>query len=133
MAYQLTHEQNQFLKAYRLCMGSAPNYEIEYFFEYKEKIQQLTNSRDEELIRDGAVYWTHIEDAWLLWCEAVEYARKPPIKTYKVKATYSCVSECYVEAESVEQAYAVAKESGDFDGTIDHDDWQIENVEEVIK
>lgn len=133
MAYQLTHEQNEFRKAYRLCMGSAPDEDINYFFEHKDIIETLNDYRQEHLMREGAEYWTHIEDAWLLWCEAVEYARKPPIKTYKVKATYSCVSECYVEAESIEQAYAIAKESGDFDGTIDHDDWQIENVEEVTK
>ena len=133
MAYQLTHEQNEFRKAYRLCIGSAPDKNIYYFFEHKDIIETLNDYHQENLMREGAEYWTHIEDAWLLWCEAVQYARKPPIKKYKVKATYSCVSECYVEAESIEQAYAIAKEIGDFDGTIDHDDWQIEHAEEVIK
>lgn len=133
MAYKLTHEQNAFLKAYRLCMGSAPNEDIYYFFQHKDIIETLNDYRQEHLMREGAEYWTHIEDAWLLWLEAIEYANKPPLRKYKVIATYSAESEVYIEAESEEQAHALAKECGGFDGTIDQDDWQIKNIEEVTK
>ena len=132
MTYQLTHEEKTFMKAYRLCVGTASDTSLIYFLSMKDKVNELEYS-EQQSVYEYSEYWSHIEDFWLLWREAIEYANKPPIKTYKVKATYSCVSDCYVEAESIEQAYAIAKESGDFDGTIDHDDWQIENVEEVIK
>jgi hypothetical protein len=132
MTFKLTHEEKAFFKAYNLCVGTAPNYEIEYFFEHKEKAQ-LAEYLEEKKIYEGAEYWAHIEDFWLLWREAIEYAKKPPLKTYKVIATYSTTSEVYIEAESVEQAQTMAQECGDFDGTIDHDDWQIEHIEEMTK
>lgn len=132
MAYQLTHEEKAFIKAFRICFGSAEMYELEYYLEHRE-LSKVTSAREERLITEGIDNWSNIEDAWLLWREAIEYANKPPIKKYKVVATYSAESEVYIEAESREQAYVLAKECGGFDGTIDHDDWQIKHIEEVIK
>ena len=74
MAYELTHQEKAFIKAYRLCVGSAPTHEIEYFFEYRQ-MASLVDSKQEKIIIDGAEYWTHIEDIWLMWREAIEYAR----------------------------------------------------------
>lgn len=132
MSYELTHQEKAFIKAFRLCFGSAEMYQLEYYFEYRE-LAQLASNKEQQLITEGIDNWSNIEDAWLLWREAIEYANKPPLKKYKVIATYSAESEVYIEAESEEQAYALAKECGGFDGTIDHDDWQIEKVEEVTK
>lgn len=132
MSYKLTHEERAFIKAYRLCVGSAFNEHIQYYFANRERVQ-LCDYKEERLIMDGCEYWSHIEDFWLLWREAIEYAQKPPLKTYKVVATYSAQSEVYIEAESAEQAQAMAQECGDFDGTIDADDWQIQHIEEVTK
>lgn len=132
MSYKLTHEERAFIQAYRLCVGSAFDEHIEYYFSNREKVQ-LCDAREERLIIEGCEYWSHIEDFFLLWREAIEYAKKPPLKTYKVKATYSAESECFVEAESFEEAKKIAEECGDFDGTIDHDDWQIQKIEEITK
>lgn len=132
MSYELTHQEKAFIKAFRLCFGSAEMYQLEYYFEYR-KLAQLASNKEQQLITEGIDNWSNIEDAWLLWREAIEYANKPPLKKYKVIATYSAESEVYIEAESEEQAYALAKECGGFDGTIDQDDWQIQHVKEVTK
>jgi hypothetical protein len=132
MSYKLTHEEKAFYKAYRLCVGTASHNSLIHFLSMKDKLNDLEYS-EQQAIYEYSEYWSHIEDFWLLWQEAKEYALKPPLKTYKVTATYSTTSEVYIEAESVEQAHAMAKEGGDFDGTIDHDDWQIEHIEEVNK
>lgn len=127
-----TNQEKAFYKAYRLCVGMADTNHVQYYFDNKELANNGTYEEQNAVI-EGCEYWSHIEDAWLLWLEAIEYANKPPLKKYKVIATYSAESEVYIEAESEEQAHALAKECGGFDGTIDHDDWQIQHVEEVIK
>jgi hypothetical protein len=70
----MTKEQKAFIKAYRLCMGNAPTYELEYFFEYMDKAQG-GDFRDQQLVREGAEYWNSIEDAWELWLQAIEYTK----------------------------------------------------------
>jgi hypothetical protein len=128
----LTHEEKAFMKAYRLCVGTANDTDLIYFICWKDKVNEVEYS-EQQAIYEYSEYWSHIEDFWLLWREAIEYAMKPPLKTYKVTATLSTTSEVYIEAESVEQAQAMAQECGDFDGTIDPDDWQIQHIEEMIK
>ncbi len=64
----MTNEQ-AFIKAYNKCMAVAPDDELEYFFKNKDKAQQGTY-KEQQFVRDGALYWGHIEDAWLLWLEA---------------------------------------------------------------
>jgi len=75
MSFTPTHEEQAFIRSYRLCMGNAPTHEIEYFFEYREKAQE-GDFRDQQLVREGAEYWNSIEDAWELWLQAIEYAKE---------------------------------------------------------
>lgn len=74
MAYDFTHKEKAFIKAYRLCIGTAPTHELEYFLEYREKAQE-GDFREQQLVREGAEYWNNIEDAWELWLQAIDYAR----------------------------------------------------------
>jgi hypothetical protein len=74
MIYTLTHQEKSFINAYRLCVGSALNSHIEYYFSNRERVQ-LCDYKEERLIMDQCEYWSHIEDFWLLWREAIEYAR----------------------------------------------------------
>jgi len=55
------------------------------------------------------------------------------MKTYKVTASYVTLCSVEIEAENADAAYLIAKEmdGGVFENTIDPDDWQIEDVEEV--
>lgn len=80
----MTNQQQEFIKAYRLCMGNAPTHEIEYFFENKEKAQE-GDFREQQLVREGAEYWNGIEDAWELWLQAVEYARPKQDQLHALK------------------------------------------------
>jgi len=68
----MNNEQQAFMQAYGKCMAVAPDHEVEYFFEYKDKTQVGT-FREQQLIREGITYWGHIEDAWLLWQEARKF------------------------------------------------------------
>lgn len=74
MAYDFTHKEKAFIKAYRLCIGTAPTHELEYFLEHREKAQE-GDFREQQLVREGAEYWNNIEDAWELWLQAIDYAR----------------------------------------------------------
>jgi hypothetical protein len=69
------HEQQAFIEAYRLCIGSAPTHQLEYFFEYRDKAQE-GDFRDQQLVREGAEYWNSIEDAWELWQQAINYTKE---------------------------------------------------------
>jgi hypothetical protein len=72
--YTPTEEEKAFMKAYRLCMGNAPQSELEYYFEFKDKAQTGT-SKEQQAIIEEIESWSRIEDAWLLWFEAIEYAK----------------------------------------------------------
>ena len=72
--YTPTEEEKAFMSAYRLCMGSAPRHELEYYFQFKDKAQ-LGTSKEQQAIIEEIESWSRIEDAWLLWFEATEYAR----------------------------------------------------------
>ena len=132
MTRELTHEEKTFMKAYQMCMGNAPQNEIEYYFQNKEKAQIGTSAQQREVTEEYES-WSRIEDGWLLWREAAEYAKKPPIKTYKVTASYSTQCSVEIEAESEDEAYRLAKEmdGGNFETEIDGGDWQIEHITEV--
>lgn len=60
---------------YGKCMATAPDDEVKYFFANKNKAQEGT-FKEQQAVRDEIVYWGHIEDAWLLWLEAVNYAKE---------------------------------------------------------
>jgi hypothetical protein len=68
-------QQQAFMKAYGKCMAVAPDYELEYFFENKDKTQE-GDFREQQLVRESVMYWGHIEDAWLLWLEAIVYTKE---------------------------------------------------------
>jgi len=57
----MNNEQQAFMQAYGKCMAVAPDHEVEYFFEYKDKTQVGT-FREQQLIREGITYWEHIQD-----------------------------------------------------------------------
>ena len=73
--YTPTEEEKAFMNAYRLCMGNASQNELEYYFQFKE-LAQIGTSQDQRKVRDEYESWSRIEDAWLLWFEATEYAMK---------------------------------------------------------
>lgn len=134
MSKTLTHEEKAFIKAYRLCVGTASNEHIDYYLSMRKKVQ-LLDWQEEKEIYDQCEYWSHIEDFYLLWREAIEYANKPPLKTYKVIASYQTICETTIEAENEDEAFLIAKDldGGIFKSNIDQDDWNIERVEEVTK
>lgn len=70
----MTKEQKAFMHFYGKCMAVASDNEIEYFFQNKDKTQ-IGTFKEQQAIRDAIIYWGHIEDAWLLWREAVHYGR----------------------------------------------------------
>jgi hypothetical protein len=70
----MTKEQKAFMHFYGKCMAVASDDEVKYFFANKNKAQEGTY-KEQQAVRDGIVYWGHIEDAWLLWLEAVNYAK----------------------------------------------------------
>jgi len=73
--YTPTRQQKAFMAAYRLCIGNATQSQLEYYFENLEKAQEGTAAQQQSII-DGIDTWLQIEDAWLLWHEAIEYAKE---------------------------------------------------------
>ena len=71
----MTNQQRAFMKAYGKCMATAPDDEVEYFFANMDKAQE-GDFEQQQFVRDGAMYWGHIEDAWLLWLEAINYTKE---------------------------------------------------------
>jgi hypothetical protein len=55
------------------------------------------------------------------------------MKQFKVRASYISICETVIEAESKEQALAMAYEldGGEFDSRLGGEDWQIDCVQEV--
>ena len=72
--YTPTHQEKAFMQAYRLCMGNAPRNELEYYFQFQEKAQEGT-TEEQRAITEEIESWSRIEDAWLLWHEAIQYAK----------------------------------------------------------
>lgn len=70
----MTKEQ-AFIKAYRRCVGSAPDEDLQYFLANKDKAQ-AADYYEEKKIADEIEYWSHIEDAWLMWLEAIDFAKE---------------------------------------------------------
>jgi hypothetical protein len=70
----MTKEQ-AFMKAYRRCVAMAEPADIVYFLENKDRAQDV-DYYEEKKIADQIEYWSHIEDAWLMWLEAMDYAKE---------------------------------------------------------
>jgi hypothetical protein len=58
---------------------------------------------------------------------------EPVKRKFKVRASYQAMCETEIEANSLDEAYELAKEldGGVFDTYCDPDDWHIEDVEEI--
>jgi len=68
-------KEEAFLNAYSRCVAVAPRCDIEYFLENKE-LAQGVDYYEEKKIADAIEYWSHIEDAWLMWLEAIDYTKE---------------------------------------------------------
>lgn len=132
MTYKLTHEERAFMTAYGKTVASASDYELRYYLENKQKIN-IGTYEEEKKIKSEINYWEHIEDHYMIWLEAIKYEKSPKLKTYRVRASYSCIAETLIEAKDEEQAQAIAKalDGSNFDETIDPDDWHIDRITEV--
>jgi hypothetical protein len=70
----MTNQEQAFIKAYRRCVGSASDDDLQYFLANKERAQDV-DYYEEKKIANEIEYWSHIEDAWLMWLEAIEHAK----------------------------------------------------------
>jgi hypothetical protein len=68
-------KEEAFIKAYRRCVGSASNEDLQYFLDNKDRAQGA-DYYEEKKIADETEYWSHIEDAWLMWLEAIDYTKE---------------------------------------------------------
>jgi hypothetical protein len=73
--YTPTQQEIAFMKAYRRCVAVADPADIVYFLENKTRVQDV-DYEEEEKITNAIQFWSHIEDAWLMWCEAIDYAKE---------------------------------------------------------
>jgi hypothetical protein len=65
--YTPTHMEKAFMESYRRCVAIGSRDDVLYFLENKED--------PPEAIVDEICAWVSIEDAWLMWLDAVRYAR----------------------------------------------------------
>lgn len=67
MSYTPTHEEQVFIKTYRRNVGTASPSSVLYFLAHKD------NATD--TVVDQISTWSNIEDAWLMWKDAIEYTK----------------------------------------------------------
>jgi hypothetical protein len=72
--YTPTHMEKAFMRSYASCVAVASKCDVEYFLENKDRAQGV-DYYEEKKIADEIEYWSHIEDAWLMWLDAIQYAR----------------------------------------------------------
>jgi hypothetical protein len=75
MSYTPTQQEYAFMKSYSRCVAMADPADIIYFLENKDKADGL-DYYEAKKIADFTEYWSHIEDAWLMWLDAIEYAKE---------------------------------------------------------
>jgi hypothetical protein len=73
--YTPTQQEIAFMKAYSRCVAMADPADIIYFLENKDKADGL-DYYEAKKIADFTEYWSHIEDAWLMWLDAIKYAKE---------------------------------------------------------
>jgi hypothetical protein len=71
----MTNQEQAFIKAYSRCVAVASRCDVEYFLANKERAQGA-DYYEEKKIADEIEYWSHIEDAWLMWLEAIDFAKE---------------------------------------------------------
>ena len=68
MSFTPTHEEQAFIRSYRRNVAVANLSDLLYFLANKE------DTPDE--ISEQLDTWSNIEDAWLMWCDAIEYTKE---------------------------------------------------------
>ena len=68
-------KEEAFIKAYKRCVACAPEADLYYFLENKDEAQNA-DYHEEKRIAGETEYWSHIEDAWLMWLEAIDFAKE---------------------------------------------------------
>ena len=68
MSYTPTHMEQAFVRAYRRNVAMASLSDLLYFLANKE------DTPDE--VSEQLDTWANIEDAWLMWLDAMEYAKE---------------------------------------------------------
>jgi hypothetical protein len=71
----MTNQEQAFMTAYSRCVAVASRCDVEYFLANKERAQNV-DYYEEKKIADETEYWSHIEDAWLMWLEAIDFAKE---------------------------------------------------------
>ena len=72
--YTFTHREKAFMKSYASCVAMASSDDVLYFLENKEKADDASYYEAKKITNETE-YWSHIEDAWLMWLDAIAYAR----------------------------------------------------------
>ena len=75
MNYTPTDEEQAFVRAYQSNVAVASLSDVLYFLANKEKVQDVDYEEEQKIV-DCASYWSHIEDAWLMWRDAMNYAKE---------------------------------------------------------
>ena len=68
MSYTPTHMEQEFINAYRRNVAVATRDDLLYFLANK------TDTPDE--VSEQLDTWANIEDAWLMWLDAMDYAKE---------------------------------------------------------
>ena len=68
MSYTPTHKEQAFIRAYRRNVGIATLSDLIYFLANKE------DTPDE--VSEQIHTWVSIEDAWLMWLDAIDYTKE---------------------------------------------------------
>ena len=68
MSYTPTHMEQAFVRAYRRNVAVASLSDLLYFLANK------TDTPDE--VSEQLDTWANIEDAWLMWLDAMDYAKE---------------------------------------------------------
>jgi len=72
--YTPTHKEKAFMRAYSSIVAMASSDDVLYFLEHKEKADDASYYEAKKITNETE-YWSHIEDAWLMWLDAIQYAR----------------------------------------------------------
>jgi hypothetical protein len=68
MSFTPTHEEQAFIRSYRSNVAVANLSELLYFLAHKEDAA--------DIITEQIHTWSNIEDAWLMWCDAINYTKE---------------------------------------------------------
>ena len=75
MSYTPTDMEQAFVSAYRRNVAVANLSDLLYFLANKDRVQDVEYEEEEKII-NAIQYWSNIEDAWLMWLDAMDYAKE---------------------------------------------------------